>query len=85
MFCMGAWTNPVTDSFGPLGPKHTGRGLTQLTCMLLFTRSNISSLCAFHSSWMSSHPFLRICRVLILSVIAILRAVYAVLERRCIQ
>lgn len=42
------------------GLKDIGRRLTWLTCVLLFTRSSLSSLCAFHSTWMFSHPYLRI-------------------------
>lgn len=51
---------------------------TWLTCSLLFTRSNISSLHAFHSTSMSSHPFLRIHRALSISVIATISAIKTV-------
>lgn len=81
VFCPGTWTKPVADNFDPWGTEaDVGRRLTWLTCTLVFTRSNISSLSAFHSTWMSSHPFLRIHRALSISVIAILCAIKTVLK-----
>lgn len=80
---MRAWTNPVTDNFGPLGSEDTGRRLNDLYTLVY--KQQYTFTWAFGSTWVRSHPFLRICTVLSLTVIAIFCAVYAVLERRCVQ